>query len=414
MRPAEDLSLPNLALNQPGFEVDPAARFAEARLQHPWLARSEIGYVVTEYAAAKELLGMDDHLRIAVDEVIAIMKAENSPWGGWMKRNLIVQQGEAHGRIRNVLAPMFTPRAANRHRQLMRSVVSELLDEWAPKARIDFEEFASYFPVTVMCGIIGAKSDVLPRLRTSLETLGLSYNMIPELLPELDKAHGVMEAFVTELVAARRAGLRLSAEEDLLDSLIGAADAGQMSDREIYDLLFFLFAAGYDTSKNVLTLLMHHLMKRPEIYARCAEDREYCVKVVEEGLRYTSPSTIPRLVSKEVSYRDVLIPAGATLFIPASMMGRDPSAFPDPDDFDPDRSQENRHMAFGRGKHICLGQFIARAQLEEGLHLIARRMQNPTSNGPKGWRNFTGVWGIRGLPIEFTPAPRHAESVATG
>jgi cytochrome P450 len=61
-------------------------------------------------------------------------------------------------------------------------------------------------------------------------------------------------------------------------------------------------------------------------------------------------------------------------------------------------------MGFALGAHMCLGQFIARAQLEEGLHLIAQRITQPSSPGPLGWRPFPGVWGIRGLPIEFEPA----------
>jgi cytochrome P450 len=62
-------------------------------------------------------------------------------------------------------------------------------------------------------------------------------------------------------------------------------------------------------------------------------------------------------------------------------------------------------MAFGRGMHICLGQFIARAQMEEGLHLIAQRITKPRLVGVSGRRPFTGVWGLKGLPIAFTPAP---------
>lgn len=409
MRSLSELTLPELPINTPGFALDPAARFAEARAQHPWLARSDVGYVITAFAAAKDLLGQDAHLRIAVDEVVAYMGADEARWGLWMKRLMIAQTGEVHRRLRDVLAPMFTPRAANTHRQLMKRVVSDLLDEWAPRKAIDFEEFASYFPVTVMCAIIGASPDVLPRLRSSLETLGLSYNMIPGLLPKLEEALGVMHDFVVQLVSLRRAGERLHPEPDLLDSLIAAIDAGTLSEEEVYDLLIFLFGAGYDTSKNVLTLLMQHLCARPEIYARCAEDRPYCTKVVEEGLRYTSPSNIPRRVWKDITYRDVLIPEGTTLFFPVNILGRDPSTFPNPDVFDPDRSNENRHMAFGRGAHLCLGQFIARAQLEEGLHLIAQRMTNPVTEGPLGWRPFTGVWGIRGLPVTFDPAPRRSE-----
>jgi cytochrome P450 len=412
MRSILDLPLPDLPIDEPVFAADPAPGFAAARQAHPWLARASIGYVVTEYAAAKDLLGMDDRLRIAVGEVVAFMGAETSRWGGWMKRLMIAQTGDVHRRLRDSLAPMFTPRAANTHRQLMRRVVSDLLDEWVPRERIDFEAFASYFPITVMCGIIGASADVVPSLRSSLETLGLSYNMIPGLLPQLEAAWDVMRDFVAQLVEGRRAGQRLHAEPDLLDALLGAVDDGSLSEEEVYDLLIFLFAAGYDTSKNVLTLLMQHLCARPAIYARCAEDRAYCGKVVEEGLRYTSPSTIPRRVCQDIRYRDVLIPEGTTLFVPVSILGRDPGAFPDPDLFDPDRVQTNRHLAFGRGMHICLGQFIARAQLEEGLHLIAQRMTRPTTEGPLGWRSFTGVWGIRGLPIVFAPAARRVEASA--
>jgi len=63
-----------------------------------------------------------------------------------------------------------------------------------------------------------------------------------------------------------------------------------------------------------------------------------------------------------------------------------------------------RQVAFGLGKHMCLGQYMARAQLQEGLHLVAQRMQDPHMAGEMGWRPFPGAWGIKGLPIEFTPA----------
>jgi len=93
----------------------------------------------------------------------------------------------------------------------------------------------------------------------------------------------------------------------------------------------------------------------------------------------------------------------ASLWFPWSVIARDPAAIEDADAFDPDRSQANPHLGFALGAHMCLGQFIARAQLEEGLHQIARRLGNPRSPGPRGWRPFPGVWGIAGLPIEFDP-----------
>jgi cytochrome P450 len=84
--------------------------------------------------------------------------------------------------------------------------------------------------------------------------------------------------------------------------------------------------------------------------------------------------------------------------------GRDPGAFDNPDVFDPERPRKSPTMPFGLGPHMCLGQHLARAQIEEGLHIIAQRLKDPKRNGANGWREFPGVWGVRGLPIAFTHA----------
>jgi len=113
---------------------------------------------------------------------------------------------------------------------------------------------------------------------------------------------------------------------------------------------------------------------------------------------------VPRTVAEEFTYRDVTFPVGTNLQFILTLSGRDPAAFRDADTFDPERPPDNRHLAFGRGMHICLGQFLARAQIEEGLHLIAQRIRSPRQAGEVSWRPFVGVWGIRSLPIEFEPA----------
>jgi cytochrome P450 len=405
MQPITELSLPQLAMQDPRFADDPFSAFTAARRQHSWLAKNAFGYVITEYAAIKDLLGMDDKLRVAHEGMIDLMNARGSQWGAFQLDSILGIGGERHKRIRDVLAATFTPRAANEHRWLMRQVIARLLDEWAPRAAFDFEEFASHFPITVMFSLIGASADALPQVRTSLETLGLSFSLIPDFLPQLEKAVGIMQDFVADLVRGRRAGQRLHQQRDLLDALIEAHDCGGLTTVEMENLLIFLFVAGYDTSKNVLTLIMHALLTRPQIYERCAEDPAYCRKVIEEGLRFQNPATIPRLLNEDLVYREVLLPQDSMLFFPVSMAGRDPSAVARADEFDPDREQSNRHMAFGRGMHICLGQFIARAQMEEGLHLIAQRITRPTLAGVPGHRPFMGVWGLRGLPIAFTPGP---------
>src|SRR5256885_14806700 len=100
---------------------------------------------------------------------------------------------------------------------------------------------------------------------------------------------------------------------------------------------------------------MHGLLDRQEIYARCAVDKMYCRKVVEESLRYRNPSTVFRLVSKELTFRDVVIPKDTMLLFYINVAGRDPQAVQNAEAFDPNREQINRHMAFGLGIHMCLG-----------------------------------------------------------
>jgi cytochrome P450 len=251
----------------------------------------------------------------------------------------------------------------------------------------------------------------VPQIRSSLETFGLSFSLDREKLPDLESATRELDAFVQDLVAARRRDRPAGGEKDLLEILLNTLDSGGLSERELYDLLIFALVAGYDTSKNALTLLMDVMIRRPDLYQRCAEDLEFCGKVMEENFRYLTTSTIPRLVTRDLAYKDVLIPAGTMLFVPVSIAGRDGQAFEHPDRFDPERADLKKHLTFGMGIHICVGQFIARAQIQEGLHQIAQRIRNPRRVGPSAWRPFYGVWGLRGLPIEFDPAP--ARELAT-
>ncbi len=174
-----------------------------------------------------------------------------------------------------------------------------------------------------------------------------------------------------------------------------------MSERELHDLLIFLFSAGYDTSKNMLTFIMHKMIEHPEHWARCAEDQAFCNKVVEETFRYHSVASLYRTLTQDVVFRDVLFPKGTIVFMALMIASRDPAAFADADLFNPERSDASRHIAFGRGIHMCLGQHMARAQIQEGIHVIAQRLKNLKLAGKVTWRPFPGVWGIRSLPIAF-------------
>jgi cytochrome P450 len=218
----------------------------------------------------------------------------------------------------------------------------------------------------------------------------------------MEEAHAMMMAFNSKLVARRRASGEV--RDDLLQELIKAEDSGVLSRQEVCEQLFFLFAAGYDTSKNQLAMTARLLFQQPELWEQCGRDREFCTLAIEEGLRHSSPSSPPRIALEDIVYKDVLIPKDAHLMFLLNVSGRDPRTFDNAMEYRPGRESAKHHLAFGKGAHICLGLHLARFQLEEGLHLIAQRLRDPEIVGEPTWRRFPGVWGLETLPIRFTPA----------
>jgi cytochrome P450 len=414
MQSVTELKLPVVPILDPAMWADPLPFIARARKEHSWLGRTDTGHIlVHEYQAIKDLSYMDDKFRPSMMEISEFMGGKGGAAAEFFDNTMLARQPPEHTRLRNSVAASFTPRNINRYRDLMRKVISDLLDEWAPKGAFDFALFAAFFPITVLFGLVGTSPEPIPRIRKWLETQGMIANLQREMLAELNDAISNLWQFVDGVVAERREN-RKGDEEDVLNSLIAAKDSGQLSDQELSIMLIFLFGAGYDTSKNMLTFIMHEMLKHPDLWSRCAEDRPFCDKVVEETFRYHSVSSLYRTATQDVVYRDILFPKGSQLFMPIQLSGRDPAAVADPDEFRPERPESGRHFAFGRGIHMCLGQHLARAQLQEGVHLIAQRVRNPRLAGEIAWRPFPGVWGIKTLPIAFEPAARRPEAASVG
>ena len=285
----------------------------------------------------------------------------------------------------------------------MQRVISQLLDEWVPRGAFDFAEFASYFPVTVMCGLLGVSAEPIPRMRTALENQLTCLTLDPAAKPLFMAGWEVLWDFADTLVREREAS-GAHDENGLLDTLIAAKNAGQIDETELRFMVLTVAVAGYDTSKNQLSMTMKLLLERPDLYQRCAEDLQFCRKVTEESLRHSAIATPYREAARDFAYGDFHFRKGETLVLAPPLANRDPLVFPEPRQFDPERENASRNIAFGRGAHICLGQFLARNQLQEGLHLIARRIRNPRLDGAIEWRPFLGAWGLKRLPIAFDPA----------
>lgn len=395
--------IPQLPVESPEFARDPNPFLEEARRSHPWLGKFSLGYVVHGYDAVSELFADDKNLLPGFGPIIDFYDMRGTMWARFMEEIVIAVGGPTHARLRSSVVHAFTPRRANKEREMMQRVINQLLDEWAPRGEIDFAEFASYFPVTVMCGLLGVSAAPIPRMRDALENQLKSLTMDPAAKPLFMAGWDVLWEFADTTIKEREASGEFD-EDSLLDAMIAAKKEGKLDETELRFMLLTVAVAGYDTSKNQLSVTMNILLDRPDLYERCSEDLQFCRKVAEESLRHTAIATPVRTVADDFEYEGHTFRKGEMLLMAAPLANRDPAMFPNPETFDPERENRDRHVAFGRGEHICLGQFLARNQLQEGLHLITRRLRNPRRTGEPEWRPFMGAWGLKTLPIAFDPA----------
>jgi len=402
MQNVNEMDLPELNVLDPDFGFDMYDQYHAAR-ENNWLAKTPMGIMVLGYNEMKQMLRQDDKLEPANRLMTKMIGASGTSYGHFNDNFLLAQDGDDHKRIRGLVAPTFTPRNAELHRPIMKEEINRLLDEWLPKGQFEFTEFASYFPISVLCRLIGAKPEDVPIFKDHLEIIGGGYKVDdPEYLKMACDSIDFMRNYFDELMTERRENGSPDDEQDLLDLMLNAREGEDtLTDDELHYLLMVIYAAGYDTSKNLLSGIINVMIDNPDMWEKLADDRAYAKKVVEEALRHGGLATVLRHAKEDVVVNDVLIPKGTFLLFPTVFAGRDKTVFPDADSFDPDRKSPNKHFAFGQGMHICLGLFIARVQVEEALAIMATRMKNIRRTGDIGWRNFIAVTGLSKLPIEF-------------
>ncbi len=404
MQAVSEMDLPLLDAGGPEFSANPTPFMEAARAQHPWLAKSNIGgYIVHSYKACRDMCSNDVKTRPFYSGFPQYYGVEDEPWGHFISEMMNAAEGETHHRLRMSCFTAFTPKSINKYRGVMREVISELLDAWVPKGKFDFAEFASHFPITVFCSLLGVSTDVVPKINKALEAQTSSAELNKANLPKILSAFDVLWDFADNAVKEHEK--RGGHDGGLIDTMIAARNAGKLNDTEMRQNLIMFAAAGYDTSKNMLGHIMYQMLSHPDQWERCATDPAYVKLVVEECLRHSSIPTIYRSVVEDYEYDGVFFPKGTMLILLLSMAGRDASVFENPLDFQPERPNAKDHVTFGRGEHYCIGMHLARAQLEEATYLLAQRLRNPKVAGEVTWRPYMGVWGVKSLPIEFEPAP---------
>jgi cytochrome P450 PksS len=316
-----------------------------------------------------------------------------------------------HKRLRKLVQPSFTGRGMEALRGSIQQIADDLLDqaerdaaergETAPERRMDLiEAFAYPFPVTVI-------SDMLGIPREDRETIrGWTENLLRVDRGRVDEEvrAGIREFidYLRELFEHKRQ----APTDDMISRLVHVEEDGDILDEdEILATVFLMFLAGHVTTVNLIGNGVVALLTHPEQLAKFESNPELVKGVVEETLRYWGPvDFIGRRIAKEdVEVGGTVIPTGEQATVSLAAANRDPERFANPDVFDITRPDANRHVAFGKGIHVCLGAPLARIEGQVAFTTLFGRYPELRLAVPADEISWSGNFlrGFAKLPVLF-------------
>jgi cytochrome P450 len=375
---------------------DPPEGLAELREQRP-LSRLSYpdgheGWLVTSHALVREVLA-DPRFSIRSElqhlpvpgTAGSTQPAAPGLFGG--------MDAPEHTRYRRMLTGRFTVRRMRRLTEQIEGIAAEHLDAMEKHGGpLDLvEALAQPIPAHVFCELLGVPH--ADRARIQGPVLDLFRLDSPE---QLAAAYAEVHEFIGELVAAKRA--------EPTDDLLSDLTTSDLSDEELVNIGFTLLAAGLDTTANMLALGTFALLTHPGQLAALRADPGIANHAVEELLRYLSiiPFTV-RTALEDIELHGERIKAGETVTVSVPAANRDPAHFADPDTLDLLRPASG-HVAFGHGVHQCLGQQLARVELQVVLPALltrfpALRLAIPAEDVPL--RTDMLIYGVHKLPVAW-------------
>ena len=270
------------------------------------------------------------------------------------------------------------------------------------KDRFDIiADLAFPLPVIVIAELIGVP--VEDRDQFKEWTGALARSLDPVVTPEImEAANSATDSFVdyfTRLVAKRRA----QPQADMLSVLIAVEEEGdRLTEDELLSNIILLFAAGHETTMNLIGNGMLALFRHPDQLAKLKADPSLIETAVEEFLRYDgSVQVTARVALEDIELGGKLIQQNQQSLILLGSANHDPAKFDKPDTLDITR-QDNPHITFSHGIHHCLGAPLARVEAQLAINTLLRRMPNiQLAADHVEWREMITLRGLRELLVTF-------------
>jgi cytochrome P450 len=265
------------------------------------------------------------------------------------------------------------------YEERIRQICERLVDQFADNGQCDLSrQFATPLPLRVMTDLIGAPHDRDGEFLDWTRDFFAFYQGTPD--PTLEQQRQIAQrgrrvmGWMSEHIEQRRS----QPGTDLISRLVHAKTPEgdpSLTNDEIMAVVNSFLTAGTETTAMFIPLLMRELLRSPDLIATLRSEPALIPNAVEEGLRYWSPArSTRRRVTTGVDVAGTTIPASATVHTSLISANHDPNTFTDPERFDIRRDNAKRHLAFGRGAHMCIGAGLSRLEGRVALETLLTRL----------------------------------------
>lgn len=395
---------------------NPFPLFAELRKTEPiFFSQTLGGWVVTCYQDVSDILhnhqdysskGRVLHLIKKLDPPI---QAKLSLLQMHFATGLAHSDAPEHKRLRGLLAQAFTPKVS----EAMRPVTIEVVNNLITKSHASSDLIRDLFtpvPALVVGRLLGSTEKDIPDLIRWAGAINGLYEkgglISPDKAMYAEQMLEEIREFVTHLANERRVRREkgsLDPSEDILAGLVSIESQGDaLSDSELVSTVVTLFVAGHETTTHLLGNGMLALLTSKPQMQKIRKFPELIPSAIDEMARFDG--SVPRswrLTKTEVEIAGVRIPEGELVLPILSSANRDENEFPDPDVFDIARDSR-KHLAFGKGVHVCLGAPLARIEGQEILKALLTKFPNIRLNEQTEnlmWRKDVALRGLVSLPV---------------
>jgi cytochrome P450 len=316
------------------------------------------------------------------------------------RRTMLFRNPPDHARLRRLVTDVFTHRHVDGLRDSVVRWTDTLLDAASSQGEIDaIASLALPLPVHVISDLVGVpladREQAAPLVRALVAPLEPTADA--EAVRRAADAENQLAEYFSHLLASKRS----DPQDDLLSRISQAQGDDTLDDEEAVGTAILLFAAGFETTSNLIGNGLTALLTHPAQLHRLRTDPDLAPNAVEELLRYDTPvQTDGRTALAPTSIAGVDIAEGEIVLTLLGAANRDPARFADPETLDVTRPSPSP-LSFGAGIHFCLGAALARAEGVEVFPRLLTRFPRIELAGQPQWRSGLTFRGLTSLPVRL-------------